>query len=57
MRIDLQLERNQNIRDLQNRFVKLALAFEPWEWQNPITKQSIEEAVNNIKLALKKELK
>lgn len=57
MRIDKQLKRNQNIRDLKNRFVKIALAFEPWEWENPVTKQSISDAVWNIKLALDKELK
>ena len=57
MRIDKQLERNQNIRDLKNRFVKIALAFTPHEWDNPVTKQSISDAVWNIKLALDKELK
>lgn len=57
MRIDKQLERNQNIRDLKNRFKGIVLAFEPSDWENPVTKQSISDAVWNIKLALDKELK
>ncbi len=57
MRIDKQLERNQNIRDLKNRFAKIALGFEPHEWDNPVTKQSLNDAIWNIKLALDKELK
>jgi hypothetical protein len=57
MRIDKRLERNQNIRDLMKRFTNLAMAWEPKDWENPVTKQSIRDAVWNIKLALDKELK
>lgn len=57
MRIDKQLERNQNIRDLKNRFKGIALAFEPSDYDNPVTKKSIQDAVWNIKLALDKELR
>jgi hypothetical protein len=56
MRIDKLLERNQNIRELKNRFAGIALGFTPDEWDNPVTKTSLSEAVWNIKLALDKEL-
>ena len=56
MRIDQQLERNQNIRNLRQRFLGIFWAFEPQDYDHPITRQSISDALSNIERALAKEL-
>ncbi len=56
LRIDKQLERNQNIRALQKRFNDLFWAFKPEDYENPATNKSIFEALSNIHKGLSEAL-
>lgn len=52
MRIDKQLEAKQIRRDMCKRFKDLFWSFESKDYENPVTKASILEAIKNIKLEL-----
>lgn len=52
MRIDKQLEANQTQRDMKKRFQAIFWAFEIEDYNNPVTKASILEAITNIKREL-----
>ena len=54
MRIDKQLEANQIKRDMLKRFRNLFWSFNSEDYKNPVTKQSIYDAMKNIKLELDK---
>lgn len=56
MRIDKQLEANQIRRALESRFKAIFYRFNEEDYQNPVTRLSIQEALTNIKRELEKVL-
>jgi hypothetical protein len=56
LRIDKQLEANQTRRALEKRFKDLFWAFHSDEYENPVTKASLLDALINIRNALSKAL-
>lgn len=52
MRIDKQLEANQVRRDMKSRFKEIFHRFDEEDYQNPVTKLSIQDALANIKREL-----
>ncbi len=48
MRIDKQLEKNQKIRELKKRFIRILQSFTSEDYRNPITNKSIGEALENV---------
>jgi hypothetical protein len=53
IRVDLQLEKNQKLRDLKKRFYKILEFFTSEDYRNPITNKSIGDALENIVIAQK----
>lgn len=52
MRVDKLLEAKQIRRDMEKRFTDLFWSFDSKDYENIVTKSSIEEALKNIKLEL-----
>lgn len=52
MRIDKQLERNQGIREMKQRFHQVFGSFDTKDYENPITRASIQDSLTNIKREL-----